>query len=147
MCKHYNRNSALTRSVITRLQCCWVAEWLACWTQAQKGLGSNRSRRATFSFFSVAGSFVQLSVCASICACRRRHSATGFPSTSLVFSLLCWVCLFCVSLFFESVPSIRAFLFFGLSFFIVLCYASAVYAMALRLSLSVCICVCLSVFY
>jgi len=21
-----------------------VAEWLACWTQAQKGLGSNRSR-------------------------------------------------------------------------------------------------------
>ena len=21
----------------------WVAEWLACWTQAQKGLGSNRS--------------------------------------------------------------------------------------------------------
>jgi len=23
-----------------------VAEWLACWTQAQKGLGSNRSRDA-----------------------------------------------------------------------------------------------------
>jgi len=23
-----------------------VAEWLACWTQAQKGLGSNRSRSA-----------------------------------------------------------------------------------------------------
>ena len=23
-----------------------VAEWLACWTQAQKGLGSNRSRNA-----------------------------------------------------------------------------------------------------
>jgi len=23
-----------------------VAEWLACWTQAQKGLGSNRSRGA-----------------------------------------------------------------------------------------------------
>ena len=23
-----------------------VAEWLACWTQAQKGLGSNRSREA-----------------------------------------------------------------------------------------------------
>jgi len=23
-----------------------VAEWLACWTQAQKGLGSNRSRYA-----------------------------------------------------------------------------------------------------
>jgi len=29
--------------------CYWggsVAEWLACWTQAQKGLGSNRSRDA-----------------------------------------------------------------------------------------------------
>jgi len=27
--------------------CTWnsVAEWLACWTQAQKGLGSNRSLR------------------------------------------------------------------------------------------------------
>ena len=24
----------------------WEAEWLACWTQAQKGLGSNRSRDA-----------------------------------------------------------------------------------------------------
>jgi len=24
----------------------WVAEWLACWTQAQKGPGSNRSRDA-----------------------------------------------------------------------------------------------------
>ena len=24
-----------------------VAEWLACWTQAQKGLGSNRSSRVT----------------------------------------------------------------------------------------------------
>jgi len=23
-----------------------IAEWLACWTQAQKGLGSNRSRDA-----------------------------------------------------------------------------------------------------
>jgi len=23
-----------------------VAEWLACWTQTQKGLGSNRSRHA-----------------------------------------------------------------------------------------------------
>jgi len=23
-----------------------VAEWLACWTQAQKGLGSNRNRDA-----------------------------------------------------------------------------------------------------
>ena len=23
-----------------------VAEWLACWTQAQKGLGTNRSRDA-----------------------------------------------------------------------------------------------------
>jgi len=26
-----------------------IAEWLACWTQAQKGLGSNRSRDATLS--------------------------------------------------------------------------------------------------
>jgi len=26
-----------------------VAEWLACWTQAQKGPGSNRSRDATLS--------------------------------------------------------------------------------------------------
>ena len=25
-----------------------VAEWLACWTQAQKGLGSNRSRDAVW---------------------------------------------------------------------------------------------------
>ena len=25
---------------------CSVAEWLACWTQAQKGLGSYRSRDA-----------------------------------------------------------------------------------------------------
>ena len=25
-----------------------VAEWLACWTQAQKGPGSNRSRDAVF---------------------------------------------------------------------------------------------------
>ena len=24
----------------------WVAEWLACWTQAQNGSGSNRSRDA-----------------------------------------------------------------------------------------------------
>jgi len=24
----------------------WVAEWLACWTQAQKGPGSNRGRDA-----------------------------------------------------------------------------------------------------
>jgi len=24
----------------------WVADWLACWTQAQKGPGSNRSRDA-----------------------------------------------------------------------------------------------------
>jgi len=24
----------------------WVAEWIACWTQAQEGLGSNRSRDA-----------------------------------------------------------------------------------------------------
>ena len=24
-----------------------VAEWLACWTQAQRGLGSNHSRRQT----------------------------------------------------------------------------------------------------
>jgi len=24
-----------------------VADWLACWTQAQKGLGSNRSHRAS----------------------------------------------------------------------------------------------------
>jgi len=28
------------------LHCGSVAEWLACWTQAQKGLGSNRSRDA-----------------------------------------------------------------------------------------------------
>jgi len=27
-------------------RCGSVAEWLACWTQAQKGLGSNRSRDA-----------------------------------------------------------------------------------------------------
>ena len=37
-------------SVIYELiSCCWgtsVAEWLACWTQAQKGLGSNRSHDA-----------------------------------------------------------------------------------------------------
>jgi len=26
----------------------WVAEWLACWTQAQKGPGSNRSRDAVW---------------------------------------------------------------------------------------------------
>ena len=26
--------------------CGWVAEWLACWTQVQKGLSSNRSRDA-----------------------------------------------------------------------------------------------------
>jgi len=25
-----------------------VAEWLVCWTQAQKGLGSNRSRDAVW---------------------------------------------------------------------------------------------------
>jgi len=25
-----------------------VAEWLACWTRVQKGLGSNRSRDAVF---------------------------------------------------------------------------------------------------
>ena len=26
------------------VKCGSVAEWLACWTQAQKGLGANRSR-------------------------------------------------------------------------------------------------------
>jgi len=31
---------------IERTWGCSVAEWLACWTQAQKGLGSNRSRDA-----------------------------------------------------------------------------------------------------
>jgi len=32
---HYHREAPMT-----------VAEWSACWTQAQKGLGSNRSRDA-----------------------------------------------------------------------------------------------------
>jgi len=34
------------RSFLTRTVYGLLAEWLACWTQAQKGLGSNRSRDA-----------------------------------------------------------------------------------------------------
>jgi len=41
---------AIRRTVTPVLQCLCgcgsVAEWIACWTQAQKGLGSNRSRNA-----------------------------------------------------------------------------------------------------
>ena len=33
-------------SLYTNLEGGWVAEWLACWTQAQKGPGSNRNRDA-----------------------------------------------------------------------------------------------------
>jgi len=32
--------------IVRSLFCGSVAEWLACWTQAQKGPGSNRSRDA-----------------------------------------------------------------------------------------------------
>ena len=46
-------SSLLTTPAASNEFCCClcnlggsVAEWLACWTQAQKGLGSNRSRDA-----------------------------------------------------------------------------------------------------
>ena len=39
-------SSSLTDSIISCGSGGSVAEWLACWTQAQKGLGSNRSRDA-----------------------------------------------------------------------------------------------------
>jgi len=51
----YNRSpsTSLDTNSITAICCgfvsttgCSVAEWLACWTQAQKGLGSSRSREA-----------------------------------------------------------------------------------------------------
>ena len=38
------------RHFTSKVYCCVlfsVAEWLACWTQAQKGLGSNRSRNCS----------------------------------------------------------------------------------------------------
>ena len=42
----YNRYTVLTRTCVSTLMGGSVAEWLACWTQAQKGPGSNRSRYA-----------------------------------------------------------------------------------------------------
>ena len=39
--QRYNNEPVTDRSVVGP-----VAEWLACWTQAQKGPGSNRSRDA-----------------------------------------------------------------------------------------------------
>jgi len=45
----YPRRQSIHLSVLYTLHCVQmgpggsVAEWLACWTQAQKGLGSNRS--------------------------------------------------------------------------------------------------------
>ena len=47
---HLDLSSPLSRSIIAKFTCLLsvlcgsVAEWLACWTQAQKGLGSNRCR-------------------------------------------------------------------------------------------------------
>ena len=40
------RRSMLAFFLILVVSCGSVAEWLACWTQAQKGPGSNRSRDA-----------------------------------------------------------------------------------------------------
>jgi len=37
-------NSVLNNSTLTPNMGGSAADWLACWTQAQKGLGSNRSR-------------------------------------------------------------------------------------------------------
>jgi len=45
----YSEHAATHTATPTRLvmRCAGsLAEWLACWTQAQKGLGSNRSRDA-----------------------------------------------------------------------------------------------------
>ena len=49
---HHERAAGQERVCLYELPPCTgvlggsVAEWLACWTQAQKGLGSNRSRDA-----------------------------------------------------------------------------------------------------
>jgi len=50
-----------------------VAEWLACWTQAQKGLGSNRSRDA---------------VCNSLRQTVHTHCASVHQAAKLVAALL-----------------------------------------------------------
>ena len=50
-----------------------VAEWLACWTQAQKGLGSNRSRSA---------------VCNSLRHTVHTHRASVHQAAKLVAALL-----------------------------------------------------------
>ena len=50
-----------------------VAEWLACWTQAQKGLGSNRSR-------DVSGNSLRQTV--------HTHRASVHPAAKLVAALL-----------------------------------------------------------
>ena len=42
ICKTRNFKTLTVLYVVSPL----VAEWIACWTQAQKGLGSNRSRDA-----------------------------------------------------------------------------------------------------
>jgi len=39
-------NYELRYLVVIKDECGSVAEWLACWTQVQKGPGSNRSRDA-----------------------------------------------------------------------------------------------------
>ena len=47
--KENTKNSYLAGCLDTSISCRsggWVAEWLARWTQAQKGPGSNRSRDA-----------------------------------------------------------------------------------------------------
>ena len=48
---HWEQHRTIGRSLLSTVVMfqLWggsVAEWLACWTQAQKGLGSNRSRDA-----------------------------------------------------------------------------------------------------
>ena len=43
---HHRSNALLQYYTATGAEGWLGAEWLACWTQAQKGLGSNRSRDA-----------------------------------------------------------------------------------------------------
>jgi len=76
-----------------RFGCCWplcmwvVAEWLACWTQAQMGLGSNRACSAWMWPVGVDPVWSVWVVCCVTCRCRSSVVCVG---GLFVCCVTCW---------------------------------------------------------